>query len=554
MPPKQGRKADDKSMIETFASDTRPMWADTGTIKKYPQQEGDVAVDVCVIGAGITGLTTADLLKREGKSVAVIDLGRVGSGESSHTTGHVTEVLDIGFRKLISHFGLEGAQLACQSMRRSIERIEENIRRHGIACDFHRLSAFLFTENRDQIDEIEAESDAAIRLGVPNQLSYETPLPFSSVRAMRIDHQAQFNPLPYLAGLAATIPGNGSYLFEETRMREVVDGEPCRVITDRGVIVADEIVVAANVPSLNRVMLHSKIAPYRTYACALVVLDNFDDKHLFWDNARPYHYIRSYEHNGVRYVIVGGEDHKTGHEDHTGAAFKRLEEWARDRFKVDRVAYKWSGQIIEPADGLPYIGRNPLSDHVFVATGYSGTGMTLGTVAGMLISDLIIGNQNPWAELYDAGRVNPLAAAKAFLTENIDYPSHLISDRITPATQSDMGHIRENQGAIVRTAGKKVAAYRDPGGELHVMSPVCPHLGCHVNWNEAEKSWDCPCHGSRFSPTGKLLNGPAVLDLASETYDENIPLTPERYEITPSPDPFAPPLFSLFTCPLDKKT
>jgi Rieske Fe-S protein len=335
-------------------------------------------------------------------------------------------------------------------------------------------------------------------------------------------------------------------------MLEVHEGEPCRLVTDRGIIVADEIVVAANVPSLNRFFVHTKIAPYRTYACALVVLDEFDANHLFWDNADPYHYIRSYRGvDGITQLIVGGEDHKTGHEDHTGAAFKRLEEWARDRFKVDRVSYKWSGQIIEPADGLPYIGRNPLSDHVFIATGYSGTGMTFGTIAGMVLSDLIIGNQNPWADLYDATRVKPFAAARAFLAENIDYPSHLISDRLTPAQESSTTHLRENEGAIVRVGSKKIAAYRDPTGELHVLSPVCPHLGCYVNWNEAEKSWDCPCHGSRFSPVGKLLNGPAVADLASESYDENMPMIPERYEVPmPNPDPLAPPLLSLFTCPI----
>ena len=538
---------------ESYSPHTRPFWSDTISIHKQPHQTSQVSVDVCVIGAGITGLTAADLLKRAGKTVAVIDLGRIGFGETSHTTAHLTEVFDIDYRDLISTFGLEGATLAAQSVRRAIERIEENVARYGIECDFKRVSGYRYTEGPRKIQQIEAESEAALRAGVPNELIFDAPLPFHTERAMQVDHQAQFNPLAYLDGLAQRIAGGGSYIFEETRMLDVEEGEPCRVETDRGTIIAEDVFVASNVPSLNRFILHTKIAAYRTYAIAARAKREII-RSLYWDVDDPYHYIRTFDYRGAQYLVIGGEDHKTGQESHTNAHFERLEEFARKRFEIEAVTHHWSGQIIEPVDGLPYIGRNPMSDHVFVATGYSGTGLTFGTVAGMLVSDLIIGHQNPWADLYDAGRVKPMASIRNYLKENFDFPSHLIGDRFTPAQAAGTDRLREDEGAIVRVGGKKIAAYRDPQGELHLLSPVCPHLGCYVQWNEAEKSWDCPCHGSRFNAVGQLMNGPAVSDLASERADEDAPMIPERYDQPATPEPLGPPLFSMFVCPLKTRT
>lgn len=542
------------SLVENFSPTTKPLWSDTAVIPRQSAASGPVTVDVCVIGAGITGLTAADLLKTAGKTVAVIDLGRIGIGETSHTSAHLTEVFDINYRDLIANFGTEGAELAAHSVRRSIDRIEETVRRDGINCGFRRIPGYRYTEHASERSEIEAEAEAALRIGVPNELLGSAPLPFPTSRAIRFNHQAQFNPLQYLNVLAARIPGDGSHIFEDTRMLDVEEGEPCRVETDRGSIMADDVFVAANVPSINKFFLHTKIAAYRTYAIAAITNDSFDRSQLFWDIADPYHYIRSYDFAGTNYLIIGGEDHKTGHEGHAVNRFQKLEAYARERFAIESVTHRWSGQIIEPVDGLPYIGRNPMSDHVFVATGFSGTGLTFGTVAAMLVSDLIVGNQNPWTELYDPSRLKPMASIRGFIAENIDFPSHLIGDRISRAQESDTSRIRENEGAMVRVGGKKVAAYRDPKGEMHLLSPVCPHLGCYVHWNEAEKSWDCPCHGSRFSPKGQLLNGPAVSDLASETFDEHPPLIAERYDQGErTREPLGPPVLSFFTCPLKNR-
>jgi glycine/D-amino acid oxidase-like deaminating enzyme/nitrite reductase/ring-hydroxylating ferredoxin subunit len=545
---------------ETFSANTRPLWADTATMAKLDSQSEQVAVDVCIVGAGITGLTAATLLKKAGKTVALIELGRVGSGETSHTTAHLTEVFDIDYRDLISHFGIEGAQLASQSLRRGIERIEQNIHDYGIECDFSRVPGYQFTERSSQVDEIEDEAAEATRLGVPNEVVETTELPFHVERAVRFDHQAQMNPTAYLVGLAKRIPGEGSFIFEETRMQEVQEdhaakgGRSCRVITDRGVIVANQVFVAANVPSSNRYFMHMKIAAYRTYAIAVTTQNNFDTKGLYWDLDEPYHYIRTFSRDGVNHLIIGGEDHKTGQDVDTSKHFQRLEEWARERFEIKTVTHRWSGQVIEPVDGLPYIGRNSLSENIFVATGYSGTGLTMGTVAAMIVSDLILGLENPWVELFEASRMKPLASIKNFISENIDYPSHMIGDRLSPAQAQGTEALREDEGAIVRVEGKKLAAYRDPGGELHLLSPVCPHMGCHVQWNNAEKSWDCPCHGSRFAPTGQLLNGPAVSDLAAASTDHDAAVVMERYEQPiQTNEGLGGPILSAFSCPYHAK-
>ena len=536
-------------MSESHSAGTKPIWQDMATTHRHGEQVSPVSVDVCIIGGGMTGLTAADILKRSGKTVAVIDLGQIGSGETGATSAHLTEVFDIDYRDLIGRFGLAGARLASQSAREAIEHIEKTVRIYDLKCDFSRVDGYQFTENPIEADDLKQEAEAASSLGIANQLVTQIPLPFKTSGAIRFDNQAQLNPRTYLEGLASRIPGQGSYLFEETRMLEVEEGTPCRVITDRSTIVAQDVIVAAHVPSLNRFYLHSKIAAYRTYSIAARVTDTVEGQNLFWDINQPYHYIRSVELNGIPHLIIGGEDHKTGQDTHTGAHYKNLEEWIRQRFRLEAITHHWSGQIIETVDGLPYIGRNTRSEHVFVATGFSGTGLTFGTVAARLISDLILGVKNPYVELYDANRVKPWSAMKNFIAENIDFPSHLISDRFSAVQKSGAETLRENQGAILRVGAKKVAAYRDPEGHLHMMSPVCPHLGCYVNWNEAEKSWDCPCHGSRFAPTGRLLNGPALSDLASESFDENIPLTPEPYEKpTLAMDPFNP-MLTTFMCP-----
>jgi Rieske Fe-S protein len=323
------------------------------------------------------------------------------------------------------------------------------------------------------------------------------------------------HPMQYLAGLAEEATRRGVQIFENTKVTGVEEGEPCHVITDTHPVRARHVFVAANVPVNNRVFLHTKVAAYRSYAIAAEIEPD-RLRGLYWDTADPYHYTRTQEVDGRWYVIIGGEDHRTGEKKNTDECFQRLVEYARERLRFGDIAFRWSGQIIEPVDGLPYIGRNTGADHVFVATGYSGNGITFGTLAGMMVTDLIRGRENPYAELFEATRVKPLAAAYDYVAENVPFPMHLAQDRLT-STNADiesLDELRPGDGGIFVAEEGKLAVYRDERGQLHACSPICTHLACDVNWNRAEKTWDCPCHGSRFSPEGKVINGPAVSDLA----------------------------------------
>lgn len=499
---------------------TQPLWIEGVKGSIHSPLSPGMAVDVAIVGGGITGLTTALSLQKAGKSVAILELHQIGRGESGHTTAHLTEVLDISFQQLITQLGIEKAQLVCESHRQAIQHIEDNIDSYGIECGFRRVAGYKYSESDQDLEFMENESRAAWQIGLANTVTKEIPLPFSVPIGIRFDHQAKFHPWLYMEGLARQLTQKGGLIFENTRVLGLKEGSPCLVQTDHGTITATDVVIAANVPVINKFFLHTKLAAYRTYVLALKLRsdEDWDTENLFWDNADPYHYIRSHTMAGTRYLIVGGKDHKTGQRQDTQEIFRELEIYCKERLDYTEVTHRWSGQIIEPVDHLPYIGRNSLSEHIFVATGYSGNGMTFGTIAGRLISDLILEEPNPWAEIYDATRVKPLASAKEFLLENIDYPSHLIADRLK-FEKIDLNEIPENTGRIVRLEGKKVAVYKDSESRLHLLSPVCPHLGCYVGWNEAEKSWDCPCHGSRFSATGHLLNGPAVKDLTDLTID-----------------------------------
>jgi Rieske Fe-S protein len=331
--------------------------------------------------------------------------------------------------------------------------------------------------------------------------------------ALRVEDQALFHPREYLLALADRLPGDGSHLFENTKVLEVHDGAPCRVVTEKGTVTAKAVVEATTTP-LNRVAMHTKLYAYRTYAVAGPLKGPLEAGQ-YYDSKDPYHYVRTQRVGEETYVIVGGEDHKVGSEEDTASCFTALESWARERFELKAVTHRWSGQVIEPADGLPYIGRNVGDKHVYVATGLSGTGMTFGTLAGMVLSDLILGNENPYAALYTPGRVKPKAGAKDFIQENAEVAFRFVADRLAKPDGKHLADVAPGEAKILEVEGRKVAVYREDDGTAHAVSPVCTHLGCHVHWNTAERTWDCPCHGGRFSPTGRVLNGPAVKDLPS---------------------------------------
>jgi glycine/D-amino acid oxidase-like deaminating enzyme/nitrite reductase/ring-hydroxylating ferredoxin subunit len=494
---------------------TNSLWTPTVEERVYPRLDQSLAVDVAIIGAGVTGVTAARLLKNAGLKVALVESRRIGKGESGKTTAHLTQCLDTRYHTLISRFGLDGAKATAASQNAAINRIASFVEELHIDCQFDRLPGYLFAEDEGAACELEKEEEAAAGIGLGVESATNLPLPFPVVRALRFPNQAQLHPRRYLLGLADGIDGNGCHIFEDTQVLNIQDqdhGEDCRLVTERGVLRARDVIVAAHVPISDKLLLATKLAAYRSYAVAVALSDE-GPKGLFWDTTSPYHYIRWQRVDGVCYLIVGGEDHKVGEADDTRKPFQRLEEYVAGRFgqTVKATDFRWSGQIIEPADGLPYIGRSPGMDHIYVATGYSGNGMTSGTLAGMLLSDELLGKANPWRDLYDATRFKPVASAKNFVEENVTFPKHMLADRLKGLEGADaLETLAPNEGRLVKIDGEKLAVYKNTRGEIVAVSPVCTHLGCLVNWNTAEKSWDCACHGSRFDPQGRVLNGPAT--------------------------------------------
>jgi glycine/D-amino acid oxidase-like deaminating enzyme/nitrite reductase/ring-hydroxylating ferredoxin subunit len=499
------------------------LWSDLST-PPFAPLEGDLTVDVAVVGGGVTGLTAAHLLTRAGERVALLESRRVGSGETGKTTAHLTEVLDLRLAELVRRFGKDAARLAIRGQRAAIQRIAALVDELRIPCQLDFVPAFLWADTAAQAEELHAEQAAAAELGLPTHLVTETPLPFSVRAALRFEEQARVHPRAYLDGLVRGLVAEGCRVFETTHVREIDEGEPCRVVTDQGVVSARTVIVASGVPISNRYLIHPKLAAYRTYVVAFPVQGEAPTA-LCFDMGSPYHYVRGHVVDGRPYVIVGGEDHKVGELEDTTQPFDALEAWIAQRFHQTPPpeAYRWSGQIIESADGLPYVGRNSRSSRVFVASGYGGNGITGGTLAGAVLADEIRGVPNDWSELLAATRLNVRASMRAVIAENASYPKHIVTDRLLPLSHKDgLEALPAGEGAVVQIEGEKLAVYRNAQGTLSAFSPVCPHLGCHVQWNKSSASWDCPCHGSRFDATGGVLNGPATSGLAPKPIPRSV--------------------------------
>jgi glycine/D-amino acid oxidase-like deaminating enzyme/nitrite reductase/ring-hydroxylating ferredoxin subunit len=501
------------------------LWLDTEYPDGFTPLIDDATADVCVIGAGIAGLTTAYLLVREGRSVIVLDDGRPGCGQTGVTTAHLSYEIDDRYVEILRLHGREGARLAYHSHRAAIDRIESISQLEGFECDFERVSGYLFPAEGHGAKEIDEELDAAKAAGVAVQRLSAPPVHgFYSGACLHFPRQAQFHPLKYIKGLTNAFLRLGGRLCTGTRATAVTGGDSAVVSTQDGRrVTAAAAVVATNVPFNDKVAIHTKQAPYHTYVVAARVPLGAITHALYWDTADPYHYVRLQRVNQKQLggdtdepfdlLIVGGEDHKAGQAQDAERRFGALEGWMRERFSAVReVEYRWSGQVMETQDGLAFIGRNPMdADNVYVATGDSGMGMTHGTIAGILITDLIAGRANPWTELYDPSRIRT-GAATEFVKENLNVALQYAS-WITGGEVSSVDEIVPNTGAVIRDGLRKIAVFRDEAGELHRRSAVCTHLGCIVSWNAAASTWDCPCHGSRFDPKGTVINGPAKSDL-----------------------------------------
>jgi len=492
----------------------RSVWMTTTSMPAAPVLERDERGDVCIVGAGIAGLTTAYLLVREGRNVIVIDDGPVAGGASARTTAHLSNAFDDRYYEVERLHGEAGARLVAESHSAAIDTIEAIVSEEGIDCDFERCDGYHVVAPGRSADELEQELQACHRAGLDDVVRVERPpLDFHDFGpALRFPRQAQFHPLKYLAQLAEAVQRRGGRIYAHTRAANLEGGERVHVETAGGaVIAADALVVATNTPISHHLAIHTKQAAYRTYVVGARVPANSVPTLLLWDTLDHYHYVRvQRDVDGRDILIVGGEDHKTGQADDFDKRYARLEAWTRQRFPmVEGFEFHWSGQVLEPVDYLAFIGQNPGDDdNIYVVTGDSGNGMTHGTIAGILLTDLICGHRNPWTALYDPSRITVKAAAE-FAKENLNVAARFV-EYATPGEVKSTDDIVPGSGAVVRRGLRKIAAYRDESGMLHCHSAVCTHLRCIVHWNSDELTWDCPCHGSRFDKIdGRPVNGPA---------------------------------------------
>jgi glycine/D-amino acid oxidase-like deaminating enzyme/nitrite reductase/ring-hydroxylating ferredoxin subunit len=493
---------------------TIPFWIDSAPIKRFQALQKNINVDVLVVGAGITGITTAYMLKKAGLTVALIERERVASIDTGHTTAHLTFVTDVGLHELAGNFGNDHAQAAWDAGAAAIEEIERIVQEEVIECEFTRVPGHLhvcidgFSDK--VVSSLKKEAKLAAKLGF--DATYLDSVPYFSVPGVRFPNQAKFHPRKYLRSLVMKLSGSGSHVFEKSAVTEF-DTEKHRAKVNGHWIGFDRVVMATNNPLVglasvtSATLLQTKLSLYSSYVFGARVPSETVPEAMFWDTGDPYNYLRVDRHRGFDYVVYGGEDHKTGQKRETQKAYARLLGRLKKIIPDAQVDHRWSGQIISTPDGLPYIGEN--AEHQFIATGFCGNGITFGTVSAMMALDWAMGQKNPWSDLFAVDRKKIKGATWNYLRENKDYPYYMIKDRIARPEADSVRKLKRGEGMIIGSRTKKIAAFRDRNGKVHKLSPVCPHLGCHVRWNTAESAWDCPCHGSRFKPGGEVIAGPA---------------------------------------------
>jgi glycine/D-amino acid oxidase-like deaminating enzyme/nitrite reductase/ring-hydroxylating ferredoxin subunit len=490
-------------------------WLESTPDTDYPTLTSGISVDLAVIGGGITGLTAAVLLKRSGKTVAVVESKRIVRGASGYTTAKVTCGHGVIYSQLTKTFGAEGARMYAAANQAAVEQIAQLVGDSAIDCDFERKENYVYAESREETESIEHEVEAAKRCGLDASFVEETPLPYDVAGAIRLESQAQFHPRRYLLALAETVPGDGSHVFELTRALDVDEGEPCEVKTDRGTLRARDVIVATHLPFLDRGLFFAKTYPHRSYAVAAPIAEERAPDGMFINAGVPTRSVRTIRDRGRLLLQVGGEGHKAGEEENTPARYAELERFLGEHWpEAGPVEYRWSTQDYMSFDRVPYIGRlRRGSSHVYMATAFNKWGMSSGTLAAMLLRDRILGGENEWAELFESKRLKPRASGPRFVKENALVGLHFVADRLRRGDRASAEALANGEGALVRIKGRKRAFYRDETGALHVLSPVCEHLRCIVAWNPAERTWDCPCHGSRYAGDGRVIQGPTVKDL-----------------------------------------
>lgn len=493
------------------------LWIDTTPSTNYPALQGDADAAVAIIGAGITGITAAYLLSKAGQPVVLVDKGRIAMSETGHTTAHIIEATDADYRDLIKDHGEENARLDTEAIRSAIGLIKSLIDELRINCGFKAVDGYLYAEEEKDREYLHRQQESLRQAGIATEWVDAVPLPFATIGGLHYRNQYVFHVRQYLLALAQAAVRNGARIFENTLITDVEnagkDGR-CTIIGETGTIRAPHTLLATHVPLNDRGALWAKMHVTRTYVVAAPIRPGQVTDALYWDTDYPYHYTRLLSTDKGLFLIVGGEDRDVGKKGNDEDRYRALESYCRQRFGVTSFSHRWSGQINEPADALPFIGQSSHGKNVWMSTGYSGTGMTYGTLAGMLLSDFALERQNRYAKLYDPARKTMGAILENVVTKATEFPKRMI-EKMThlDVEAKSAAEVGEGEGKIVSTGGEKYAVARI-GGEVRAVSPTCTHMGCTVAWNGAEKSWDCPCHGSRFNTLGEVLNGPATKALA----------------------------------------
>ena len=488
---------------------TGPIWKTESSKTDFPQLTDDLNVDIAIIGGGITGITTAQLLKKKGYSIAVLESRRVGQGTSGQSTGNLYAVTEYPKADIEEKYDLKTLKEVVESRNTALDFIKNTIQQFNIDCDFHHRSMFIF-ENDGKVD-IDKEIDLAKEIGIQFSPLQDNQFPFPFNKGIEYLDQAQFNPLRYVQQIAKHIHGGNCNIYENTRVIEIEEEAGyIELKTEQTTVRAKYVVHATHTPMGLQVPFHTNLGPYREYGIGIKLKGNQYPNGIYWGYFGNKKYsVRSYTIDNEPYLICVGNMHKVGQADNNHEQIRDLIDFVSNNFEVDHITHQWGGQNYKSADLLPYIGAKSKGSNQYIATGFSTDGLVYGVLAGKLIADEIMGTSNPYMELYKASRHQPLKAAKKFTKENLNVAAQLIKDMPLPGFDSKDIELKREEGKVVQVDGKKLAIYKDSVGSITALSAVCPHMGCIVNWNSAEHSWDCPCHGSRFNITGSVIEGPA---------------------------------------------